>query len=109
MFAKAMSFRTWLRISMKGRFAVIGRYEMPLATTPSSIVDADRHGTQSEFHVLADGISDGIRKRTITSLPEGSASILSGMMLGPTIHYILGLRAEASCKVPPNQPGEDRA
>lgn len=86
-----------------------GRYEMPLATTPGSIVDADRHGTQSEFHVLADGISDGIRKRRITWLPEGSASILSGMMLGPTIHYILGLRAEASCKGPPNQPGEDRA
>jgi hypothetical protein len=95
---------------MKGRLAVIGGMKCRLRPRPSSIVDADRRGKQSEFHVLADGISDGIRKRTITSLPEGSASILSGMMLGPIIHYnILGLRAEASCKVLPNQPGEDRA
>ena len=87
---------------MKGRLAVIGGLKMPFATTVSSIVDTDGSGKQAEFHVLADGMSDGIRKRTITSLSGGSASIRIWDDIGTTIDHILGLRAEASCKGLPN-------
>ena len=40
---------------MKGRLAVTGGIKMPPATTPSSIVDADRSGKRSNFSALADG------------------------------------------------------
>lgn len=72
---------------------------MPLATTPRSIVDADRSGKQSEFHVLADGVSDGIRKRTVTSLAEGSASFGSGMMLGRPLTTFLPCARRHRAKV----------
>ncbi|RZN33405.1 glycosyltransferase family 8 protein [Bradyrhizobium sp. Leo121] len=51
------------------------RYAMPLATTLRSIVETDRSGEPLEFHVLADGLSERIRRRILDSLPHGSASI----------------------------------
>lgn len=48
---------------MKGRVAVIGGIKIPLATTARSIGDAGRSGKQREFYVIADGISDEIRKK----------------------------------------------
>lgn len=56
-------------------FACDEGYGMPLATTLRSIVETNADSWPLEFHVLSDGISEGMRTKIINSLPVGSASM----------------------------------